>query len=174
MSEGANGIEVANLIDEEFANSPSETETSTEQAFAASFAAQLGNIGMIVQLILGAVFFTLLLVTGNTMAQSVRERINELAVLKTVGFRDGTVLSIVIAESVLIMAIGGALGLGCGWLIATFLSQQFAAMVGGGLFLTPAAWAVAGLIIIGSGIAAGIFPALHARRLSIVDALARG
>jgi putative ABC transport system permease protein len=88
LSEGANGIEVANLIDEEFANSPAETETSTEQAFAASFAAQLGNIGMIV----------------NTMAQSVRERINELAVLKTVGFRDGTVLSIVIAESVLIMA----------------------------------------------------------------------
>jgi putative ABC transport system permease protein len=174
LSDGANGIEVANQIDAEFVNSPSETQTSTEQAFAASFAAQLGNIAVIVRLILGAVFFTLLLVTGNTMAQSVRERTSELAVLKTVGFQDGAVLGIVIAEAVLIMVIGGALGLGCGWLIATVVSEQFAVMVGGGLYLMPATWGIAGLIIVGTGIAAGIFPALQARRLSIVDALARG
>ena len=112
VADGADPVAVAKAIDAEFANSPRETRTSTEQAFAATFAKQFGNIALIVQLILGAVFFTLLLVTGNTMAQSVRERISELAVLKTVGFRDRTVLGIVMAESILIMVIGGGLGLG--------------------------------------------------------------
>jgi len=127
-----------------------------------------------VQLILGAVFFTLLLVTGNTMAQSVRERIGELAVLKTVGFRDKTVLGIVMAESILIMTIGGAIGLGLGSVIADGLSQQFGALVGAGLVLSGEALLLAIVIMIGAGIAAGIFPAIKAMRLSIVDALARG
>ena len=174
LADGADPVEVSNAIDAGFANSPNETETSTEQAFAASFAEQLGNIALIVQLILGAVFFTLLLVTGNTMAQSVRERIGELAVLKTVGFRDGTVLGIVLAESILIMAIGGGLGLLIGWAIMLGLSQTFAAIIGIGLSLSVQALAGAIAIIIFAGIAAGIFPALHARRLTIVDALARG
>ena len=107
VAPGANPVEVAQAIDEQFANSPNETETSTEAAFAASFAKQFGNIALIVQLILGAVFFTLLLVAGNTMSQSVRERIPELAVLKTVGFSDGSVLGIVLSESILIIALGG-------------------------------------------------------------------
>lgn len=174
LDDGADPVAVSNAIDNEFANSPRETETSTEQAFAASFAEQLGNIALIVQLILGAVFFTLLLVTGNTMAQSVRERIGELAVLKTVGFRDGTVLGIVMAESVLIMSIGGALGLILGWILMQGLSKAFAAIIGTGLFLSAGAWIGAALIVVVAGIAAGIFPALHAMRLSIVDALARG
>jgi len=174
VADGADPVEVANAIDAEFANSPRETETSTEQAFAASFAKQFGNIALIVQLILGAVFFTLLLVTGNTMAQSVRERIPELAVLKTVGFRDGTVLGIVMAESILIMLIGGGLGLGIGWMIAQSLNEALAAMIGGGIFLSGQALLVAVMIMIGAGVAAGIFPALKAMRLSIVDALARG
>ena len=174
VAEGADPVEVANAIDAEFANSPRETETSTEQAFAASFAKQFGNIALIVQLILGAVFFTLLLVTGNTMAQSVRERIPELAVLKTVGFKDGTVLGIVMAESILIMVIGGGLGLGIGWMVAQGLNEALAAMIGGGIFLSGQAFLVAIVIMIGAGVAAGIFPALKAMRLSIVDALARG
>ena len=174
VADGADPVEVANAIDAEFANSPRETETSTEQAFAASFAKQFGNIALIVQLILGAVFFTLLLVTGNTMAQSVRERIPELAVLKTVGFKDGTVLGIVMAESILIMVIGGGLGLGIGWAVAQSLNEALAAMIGGGIFLSGQAFLVAIVIMIGAGVAAGIFPALKAMRLSIVDALARG
>ena len=174
LEDGADPVEVSNTIDAGFANSPNETETSTEQAFAASFAEQLGNIALIVQLILGAVFFTLLLVTGNTMAQSVRERIAELAVLKTLGFRDGTLLGIILAESILIMAIGGGLGILIGWLIMLGLSQMFAAMIGIGLTISVQALAGAIAIILIAGIAAGIFPALHARRLTIVDALARG
>ena len=171
---GADPVEVANAIDAEFANSPRETETSTEQAFVASFAKQYGNIALIVQLILGAVFFTLLLVTGNTMAQSVRERIPELAVLKTVGFKDGTVLGIVMAESILIMVIGGGLGLGIGWMVAQGMNEALAAMIGGGIFFSGQAFLVALVIMIGAGVAAGIFPALKAMRFSIVDALARG
>jgi putative ABC transport system permease protein len=174
VADGANPVEIANAIDAEFANSPSETETSTEQAFAASFIEQFGNIALIVQLILGAVFFTLLLVTGNTMAQSVRERIAELAVLKTVGFGDRTVLGVVLAESVLIMTLGGLLGLGVGWVISQGLNKALAAYLGSNLFLSGQALVVAIAIMIGAGIAAGIFPAIQAMRLSIVDALARG
>jgi len=172
VADGANPAEVANAIDLQFANSPNETETSTEAAFAQSFMKQYGNIALIVTLILGAVFFTLLLVSGNTMSQSVRERISELAVLKTLGFGDTTVLGIVLSESILIMAIGGILGMGLGWLVVQGLAQEMAAFLPG-IFLSPGAIATGVAMIIGAGILAGIFPALKAMRLSIVDALAR-
>lgn len=174
LNDGASPVEVANAIDAEFANSPNETETSTEDAFARSFMEQMGNIALIVQLILGAVFFTLLLVTGNTMSQSVRERISELAVLKTVGFRDRTVLGVVLSESILIMAIGGGLGLLLGWMIVNALSAEFVKMMGIGISVTPGTAGIGVLILVVSGVIAGIFPALSAMRLSIVDALARG
>jgi len=166
-------VEVANAIDAQFANSANETETSTEAAFAASFAKQFGNIALIVQLILGAVFFTLLLVAGNTMSQSVRERIPELAVLKTVGFRDASVLGIVLSESILIIAIGGLLGLGIGWVLVQGAAQSMGATLPG-IYLSPQAMVGALGIMIGAGVIAGIFPAIKAMRLSIVDALARG
>ena len=134
----------------------------------------MGNIALIVQMILGAVFFTLLLVTGNTMSQSVRERISELAVLKTVGFRDRTVLGIVLSESILIMGIGGGLGLLLGWAIVTAISEEFVKMIGLGLSMSGGTIITGILILIGAGIIAGIFPALKAMRLTIVDALARG
>ena len=174
MAEGASPAEVANAVDAEFANSPNETETSTEAAFAQSFMEQFGNIALIVQLILGAVFFTLLLVTGNTMSQSVRERIGELAVLKTLGFRDSTMLAIVLAESILIVTIGGMLGLLLGAGFAAAMSGTFAAMMGVGLSLSPGALALGIGIMLVTGIAAGLFPALKARRLTIVEALMRG
>lgn len=173
LAEGANPVEVANAIDMEFANSANETETSTEAAFAASFAKQFGNIALIVKLILGAVFFTLLLVTGNTMAQSVRERVAELAVLKTVGFRDATVLGIVLSESILIMLIGGLLGLSVGWLITQGIAAALAAFMPG-IIVTADILLAALAIMLLAGVLAGIFPALSAMRLSIVDALARG
>lgn len=171
--EGANPVEVANAIDDQFANSPNQTETSTEAAFALSFSRMFGNIALIVTLILGAVFFTLLLVSGNTMSQSVRERISELAVLKTVGFTGRSVLGIVLSESILIMLIGGLLGLGLGWLLVQGLARDLGSFLPG-IFLSPqAALAGVGLMVV-TGIAAGIFPAVKAMRLSIVDALARG
>ncbi len=173
IAPGADAVEVANAIDAQFANSPSETETSTEAAFAASFAKQFGNIAMIVQLILGAVFFTLLLVAGNTMSQSVRERIPELAVLKTVGFRDVSVLGIVLSESILIIMMGGLLGLGIGWVLVQGAAREMGASLPG-VYLSPEAMLFAVGIMIGAGILAGLFPALKAMRLSIVDALARG
>lgn len=171
--EGANPVEVANAIDEQFANSPNQTETSTEAAFALSFSKMFGNIALIVTLILGAVFFTLLLVSGNTMSQSVRERISELAVLKTLGFSGRSVLGIVLSESILIMLIGGLLGLGLGWLLIQGLAQDLGAFLPG-IFLTPQAALSAVALMVATGIAAGIFPAIKAMRLSIVDALARG
>lgn len=173
VKSGADPIQIAKAIDQQFANSPNETKTSTEAAFAESFTKQFGNIGLIVSLILAAVFFTLLLVSGNTMSQSVRERISELAVLKTLGFEDRTVLGIVLSESVLIMMMGGLLGLGVGWLSVQGLAQQLAAFLPG-LFLTPAALLTGVGVMVGAGILAGIFPAIKAMRLSIVEALARG
>lgn len=172
VANGANPVDVANAIDLQFANSPNETETSTEAAFSQSFAKQFGNIALIVTLVLGAVFFTLLLVSGNTMSQSVRERISELAVLKTLGFGDRTVLGIVLSESILIMLIGGLLGLGLGWLGVQGLAKEMGTFLPG-VFLSPVAIATGIAMMIGTGLLAGIFPALKAMRLSIIDALAR-
>ncbi len=172
VASGADPIQVSQSIDAQFANSPNETKTSTEAAFAQSFMKQFGNIALIVTLILAAVFFTLLLVSGNTMSQSVRERIGELAVLKTLGFTDRSVLGIVLSESVLIMLMGGLLGLGTGWIIIQGLSQQMSVSLPG-VFLTSNAILTAIGLMVGAGIVAGIFPALKAMRLSIIDALAR-
>lgn len=166
LEDGADPVVVANAIDTQFQNSRYETDTSTEAAFNAAFAAQFGNIALIVSLILGAVFFTLLLVSGNTMSQSVRERIAELAVLKTVGFEDRTVLGIVLSESILIMLLGGLLGLGTGWLLISFGPSI------PGMYMSGSSIALALAFMIGAGVVAGIFPALKAMRLSIIDALA--
>ncbi len=173
LEDGADAVAVANAIDLEFANSANETETSTEVAFAASFAKQFGNIALIVTLILGAVFFTLLLLAGNTMSQSVRERIAELAVLKTVGFRDGTVLVIVLSESILIMLIGGLLGLAIGWVLTQGIATALSAFIQG-ITVSPQIMLTGLAFMVSAGVLAGIFPALKAMRLTIVDALARG
>jgi putative ABC transport system permease protein len=172
VAKGADPVQVAKAIDLQFANSANETKTSTEAAFAQSFTKQFGNIALIVTLVLGAVFFTLLLVAGNTMSQSVRERISELAVLKTLGFADGSVLGLVLSESVLIMLIGGLLGLGIGWVMITGMAAQMAAFLPG--FYLPNQSLLLGLaLMVVAGVIAGVFPALKAMRLSIVDALAR-
>jgi putative ABC transport system permease protein len=172
VAPGADPAAVANAIDLEFANSPNETETSTEAAFATSFAKQFGNIALIVTLILGAVFFTLLLVSGNTMSQSVHERIGELAVLKTLGFSDRSVLGIVLSESLIIMLIGGGLGLLLGWFVVQGAADALGAFLPG-IYLEPESLLTAIGIMLLAGIAAGIFPALKAMRLTIIDALAR-
>jgi len=172
VQKGADPVQVANRIDLQFANSANETKTSTEAAFAQSFAKQFGNIALIVSLVLGAVFFTLLLVSGNTMSQSVRERISELAVLKTLGFSDRSILGVVLSESILITVIGGALGLAVGWLLVQAAATQLAAFLPG-FYLPSSAILTGAALMVFAGIVSGIFPALKAMRLSIVDALAR-
>jgi putative ABC transport system permease protein len=164
--------EVAQAIDVEFANSPAETKAEPEGAFVQGFANQVGNIAKILMAILGAVFFTILLVAGNTMAQTVRERINELAVLKAVGFTDRGVLGLVLGESCLLTAIGGGLGLLLAWLAITIGGDP----TGGALpiFYFPGRDILIGLVLIGFvGVAAGILPSLQAQRLQIADALRR-
>lgn len=172
VENGADPVQVQNAIDLQFENSRNQTETSTEAAFAQSFAKQFGNIALIVSLVLGAVFFTLLLVSGNTMSQSVRERISELAVLKTLGFGDRTVLGIVLSESILIMLMGGLLGIGIGSIAVRGVASVAGAFLPGFHF-SPTALVASLALMFGAGILAGIFPALKAMRLSIIDALAR-
>jgi putative ABC transport system permease protein len=162
-------VRVARAIDEEFANSQSETRTQTESAFAASWMKQMGNIEFLILAIGSVVFFTLLLVTGNTMAIAVRERTNELAVLKAVGYSDRFVLGIVLAEAVLIAGIGGVVGLALAWVMmgqginAGFLQ----------LLLPPSATVVGLVLTLGTGLLAGLIPAWGAMRLGVVDALRR-
>ncbi len=167
VEEPGAALAVARAIDQEFANSASETRTQTESAFAAAFMKQMGNIELLIMVIGSVVFFTLLLVTGNTMAIAVRERTSELAVLKAVGYSDGFVLSLVLAESVLIAAVGGAVGL---WLARGMAGQD---ITGGILpmYLSPATLATGVVVALGTGLLAGLLPALSAMRLSVVDAL---
>jgi putative ABC transport system permease protein len=164
---------IVKAIDAEFANSPYETHTDTEKAFFAGFAKQIGNIGFLVSAIGTIVFFTLLLVTGNTMAISVRERMGELAVLKAVGYSDRFVMLLVLAESMVIAAVGGVLGLG--------LAKVFAA----GIPFTPLKnilpfyYLPSGIVFMGLGMAlvfgaaSGFLPAVGGLRLRVVDALRR-
>jgi putative ABC transport system permease protein len=160
---------IAKLIDEEFSNSPSETRTQTESAFAASMVKQMGNIEFLILAIGSVVFFTLLLVTGNTMAIAVRERTNELAVLKAIGYSDTFVLTIVLAESLLISAIGGVIGL----VLASQLVKQDLTQGLLLLYLPPIAFVIGALIAVSTGFLAGVLPALSAMRLNVVSALRR-
>jgi putative ABC transport system permease protein len=162
---------VAKAIDAISANSDHETKTQTEQAFNLSFAKQLGDIGLIVSAIMGAVFFTLLLLTGNTMAQAVRERIPELATLKTIGFSDVSLLGLVFAEAVLLIVIGGVLGM----VLVSLLLPVISDATGGRMQLPPvgaSSWGVGIGLMILIGLLVGVLPALRAMRLNIVDALA--
>jgi putative ABC transport system permease protein len=162
---------IAREIDDKFANSSYETKTETEKSFATGFVKQLGNIQFLIITIGSVVFFTLLLITGNTMAIAVRERTGEFAVLKAVGFSDNFVLLFVMAESLLISLIGGGLGIVTAKAIAAwhnpvpnvlpyFKVPNQALIVGFALALTV-------------GLISGIIPAVGAMRLRVVDALRR-
>ena len=162
---------IARTIDKRFENTADETRTMSEKDFNVNFLKQLGDIGLMLRWILFAVFFTLLLVVGNTMAQSVRERVPQFAVLKTLGFTDNAVLGFVLAETLALCAIGGLLGLVIAWV----LSQGITQAAGGFLppiILTAQVWIAGLLAIIVLSLAVGLMPALRARRLRIVDALA--
>jgi putative ABC transport system permease protein len=170
LGDGNQAQAVSKTIDAMFENSPDETKTQTEKDFNISFVKQIGDIGLIVRWILFAVFFTLLLVVGNTMAQSVRERVPELAVLKTLGFSDRAVLGFVLAEAFALVLFGGLLGLA----IASLLGAMVEKGTGGQfqLHLDGSVWLLGILSIVLMSLAVGLLPGLRARRLRIVDALA--
>ena len=162
---------VAKAIDAISANSDHETRTQTEAAATASWMKQLADIGLIVSSIMGAVFFTLLLLSGNTMMQAVRERTSELAVLKTIGFSSHSVLAMVLAESVLLLLLGGVLGLGLAMLMVGGIQSK----MGGAIPMAPVdagIWTHGLLLMIVVGLLVGALPAIRAMRLNIVDALA--
>ncbi len=161
---------VAQAIDALSANSDHETKSQTESAFQQAFVKQFADIGMIVTSIMGAVFFTLLLLTGNTMAQAVRERVPELAILKTLGFKDGTVLVLVLVESVVLVGLGGLLGLGLARLILPGIASKAQGLLPAAIPLQT--WGIGLALIVLIGLMVGVLPALRAKRLKIVDALA--
>jgi putative ABC transport system permease protein len=169
IADPSRSSEMANQFDGMFANSQAETKTTTEKGFIDSFAKQIGDIGAIMIAILIVVLFVMLLVVTNTMVFSVRERTSELAVLKTLGFSNGSVVGLVLTESVFMAVLGGALGLGLAWLavqagdptngmMPTWVLPNRALAVGAGLML-------------GLGLLAGALPATAAMRLRITDAL---
>lgn len=162
---------VAQAVDALSANSAHETKTQTQQAFNQAFTKQFGDFGLIVTAIMGAVFFTLLLLTGNTMAQAVRERIPELAVLKTLGFTNQSVLMLVLAESLLLVVLGGLIGM----FIATAIIPALSASSNGMIQLPSIpqeTWLLALGLMLVIGVVVGAMPAIRAMRLNIVDALA--
>jgi len=163
---------VAKAIDDMFANSPYETKTETESAFAAGWVKQFGNIEFLVLTIGAVVFFTLLLVTGNTMAISVRERTGELAVLKAIGFTDRSILLLVLAEALVIALVGGVIGL----MLAIFAVPVIATALNGllpALLLSYSMLAVGLAFALAVGAASGVLPGIGAMRLRVVDALRR-
>jgi putative ABC transport system permease protein len=162
---------IAARIDELFANSPDETRTQPEKEFAIGFAKQIGDLGALVRRILVAVFFALLILTGNTMAQSIRERIPELAILKTLGFSDGTVTALVLAEAGVLLATGAGLGMATAMGLLPLVNET----TGGRfppLFVSAETWLAAAAVALALALAIGLPPAWRVKRLRIVDALA--
>ena len=162
--------QVAAAIDEHFRNAPEPTKTETEAAFQLSFINQIGNIKLFLLSIAGAIVFTIMLVSANTMAMSVRERIRETGVLKTLGFQSGTVLGLILSEAALLSILGGLLGVGGAWLAAQSASSMLA---GYGLALGLPLWGVP--LCLGAALAIGllsaVIPAASASRMKITEAL---
>ncbi|MCX5801680.1 MAG: ABC transporter permease [Candidatus Eisenbacteria bacterium] len=169
VDDPANAVQAAKAIDERFANSPFETKTETEKAFAAGFANQMGNIKLLILSIGSVVFFTLLLVTGNSMASAIRERTGELAVMKTIGFSDVSILSLVMSESLIVAATGGAAGLALAKLF-TLRGDPTHGMLPF-FYLSGKTLAIGFCLTLVAGAVSGIIPAVGAMRLKIVDAL---
>lgn len=163
--------EVARKIDEAFANSPWETKAESEKAFVQSFAKQVGDIGKIVSAVLSAVFFTILLIAGNTMAQAIRERTGEIGVLKAIGFTHRLTMWLVLGESLVISVLGGGLGLGFAWLLISLWDPTGGALP---VFYFPISDLLIGVVFaVGLGVATGVLPAMQARKLQVSEALRR-
>lgn len=165
--------QVAKAIDTEFANSNNETDTSTEQAFNKAFIDQIGNIGLIIFGVVFMAFFTILIVVGNTMVLAIRERTNEIAVLKTLGFASGRIFKMVLIESCLLAFLGGMLGIGAAYILVTGASEQMARFLPN-LVLDQNVVLQALAYMLAMGLITGIAPAISALRLNIITAFSRG
>jgi putative ABC transport system permease protein len=164
--------QVSKAIDATFANSLYETSTDTEKAFNKAFVAQLGNIALIVTLVVGAAFVTILMIVGNTMALSIRERTRQIGVLKTLGFSGPRVLRLVLGEAILLALLGGLPGLGTAWLVA-FLMRESPSNFIPRIAVTPEIAIIAVVLMLALGLITGLIPALNAMRLKIATALGR-
>lgn len=163
---------VSERIDFLFANSPAETETTTEAAFSQAFVEQLGNIGLILSLVVGAAFATILMIVGTTMVMAINERTKEVGVMKTLGFSSSRIFAHVLSESVLLSLVGGLLGLGLAVLLLSSIAQVAAGQLPG-LGVGRETWIQALGLMLGFGLLTGFVPALNAMRLKIVDALGK-
>ena len=172
ISDPGRSAQVAQAIDDVFANSPNQTVTQNEKDYVESLLRQIGDIGFLVNGIVGAVLFTLMFLTSNTMAQSVRERIPELAVLKTVGFSDATVQWLVLTEALLLSLVSALLGLAAASVVLPVIAQQLSAQGFGAMTVAPVVLAAGVATAVLLALVSGILPARRARRLDIVAALA--
>ncbi|MHB1329958.1 MAG: ABC transporter permease, partial [Gemmatimonadales bacterium] len=163
--------DVASAIDAQFKNSTAPTKTETERAFQAGFVTMWGNIGFLVSAIGTAVFFAILFVAANTMMMSVRERVGEVAVLKTLGFQDGTLFGLVLGESILITLLGGLVGLGLAKL--AFIGNTPLSAFFPGFGVTSGTIGLGLMLAVGLGLVSGAIPAIQSARLSVVGALRR-
>ncbi len=171
LADSRQADQVAQRIDALSADSDHETKSQSEQAFTTALVSQFADIGLIVGGIMGAVFFTLVLLTGNTMAQAVRERIPELAVLKTIGFSSHSILALVLAESVLLLLLGGAIGMA----LSSIVVDIARAKIGPNVPLASldgSIWLLGLALMVAIGFVVGVLPAVRGMRLRIVDALA--
>lgn len=163
---------VAKAIDAMFANSSYETSTDTEKAFNKAFMAQFGNIALIVTLVVGAAFITILMIVGNTMVMAVRERTREIGVLKALGFSGGRILWLVLGESIALALVGGLSGLGVATLATFRLGESLANFIPG-IAMTPGIVLEGLALMLALGLITGLAPALHAMRLKTAAALGR-
>ncbi|MEL7185412.1 MAG: FtsX-like permease family protein, partial [Pseudomonadota bacterium] len=162
---------VIKAIDDQFANSPAETETVPEKAFNKAFIEQIGNLSLILNSVVLAAFFVILVIVGNSMVLAIRERTAEIGVMKTLGFTSGRIFRMVLAESMLLALVGGSLGvLAAGGLVHLINQAPIQLPV---LILGNAVWTKALLFMIGLGLVTGITPAMSALRLNIITALSR-
>ena len=171
IDDPANATKIAQAIDDEYRNATVQTKTETEQAFSLSFVSLIGNVKMFLMAISGAVMFTILLVSANTMAMSVRERVREVGVLKTLGFAPGAILGMILGEAVAISLIGGTIG----YILSTGLASGVSKAAGGFLPPIPAFQPVVALACLLTaaliGLVSSLMPAMGASRVSIVEAL---
>jgi putative ABC transport system permease protein len=170
VADPSQSAQIAHAVDGLFANSSTETKTATEKAFMQGFANQMGNIGALLTAVATAVFFTMLLVTANTMGQSIRERLNEIGVMKTLGFSSFGVTAMVLGEALLVTAIGGVIGLLLAALFSKGLSKALAQFFPS-LGMPSSAYATGAILIVVLGGLAAVLPCAQAARLKIVDAL---
>ena len=163
---------VIRAVDQMFANSAYETATDSEKAFSAAFVAQFGNITLIVKLVVGAAFITILMIVGNTMMLNVRERTREIGVLKTIGFSGGRILRLVLGESILLALIGGLVGLGLAALFIMLVRNSLTGILPR-MSIAPEIMLAGVALMLALGLVTGLLPALDAMRLKIAVALGR-